>query len=81
MALLKYFKLKTSPKQSLPDPNRELSKKIPSSGISSANACLGKLLDGDEKSGSRSDSRGPYTILTPAQKFNIRKRAAEIGDT
>ena len=34
-------------KQSLPDPNGELSKKIPSSGISSANACLGKLLGGD----------------------------------
>ena len=61
-ALLKYFKLKTSHKQSLPNPNRELSKKIPSSGISSANACLDKLLDGDEKSSSKPDSRGPYTI-------------------
>ena len=81
MTLLKYFKLKTSPKQSLPNPNRELSKKIPSSGISFANACLGKLLDGDEKSGSRSDSRGPYTIFTPAQKFDIGKRAAKIGTT
>ena len=41
------FKLKTSGKQPLPDPNGELSAKIPSSGISSANACVGKLLDGD----------------------------------
>ena len=47
MALLKYFKLKTSRKQLLTDPNGELSAKIPSSGISSANTCVGKLLDGD----------------------------------
>ena len=47
MALLKYFKLKTSGKQPLPDPNGELSAKIPYSGISSANACVDKLLDGD----------------------------------
>ena len=44
MALLK---LKTSCKQLLPNPNGELSAKIPSSGISSANACVGKLLDSD----------------------------------
>ena len=49
MALLKYCKLKTSHKQLLPSPNGELSAKIPSSSISSANACVGKLqlLDGD----------------------------------
>ena len=43
MAFLKYFKLKISGKQPLLDPNGELSVKIPSSGISSANSCVGKL--------------------------------------
>ena len=82
MALLKYFKLKTSGKQPLPNPNGELSAKIPSSGISSANACVGKLLDGDGPRDERdSGLRGPYKILTPAQKFDIGKRAAEIGTT
>ena len=70
LLMVKYFKSKTAPKQALPDQNEELSKKIPSSGISSAHVCLGKLLDGDEKN-SRPYSRGPYTILTPAQKFSI----------
>ena len=43
---------------------------------------LGKLLDGngphDEQD---SGFRGPYKILTPAQKFDIGKRATEIGTT
>ena len=37
MALLQYFKLKKQ-KEHLPDPNGPLSQKIPSFGISSANA-------------------------------------------
>jgi len=45
MALLKYFKFKTTDKQPLPDPNGELGEKIPYSGISSANVYVGKLLD------------------------------------
>ena len=82
MALLKYYKLKTSGKQALPDLNGELSAKIPSSSISSANACVGKLLDGNGPRDKRdSGLRGPYKILTPAQKFDIGKRAAEIGTT
>ena len=44
MALLKYFQLKNQ-KQPLPDPNEALSVKIPYSAISSANACVGKLLN------------------------------------
>ena len=47
MVLLKYFKLKASHKQLLLNPNGELSVKIPSLGVSSANACEGKLLDDD----------------------------------
>jgi len=45
MELLKYFKFKTTGKQPLPNPNGELSEKIPSLGISSANVWVGKLLD------------------------------------
>ena len=80
-----YFQLKNR-KQLLPDPNGALSVKIPCSAITSANACVGKLLnatanslgDGDKRN---ANLRGPYTILTPAQKFEIGKRAAEVGST
>ena len=78
--ILQYFKLKRQ-KESLPsplpDPNGPLSQKIPSSGIVSANACVGKLpvLDSGSNEGS-STSRGPYAVLTPAQKYEIGKRAA-----
>ena len=41
------FKLKSTSKQPLPDPDGELSLKIPSLGISLANPCISKLLDGD----------------------------------
>ena len=85
MALLKYFQLMNQ-KQPLPDPNGALSVKIPSSVISSANACVGKLLNSTADSfgfgGKRNaKSRVPYTILMPAQKFEIGKRAAEVGST
>ena len=85
MALLQYFKLKKQ-KESLPsplpDPNGPLSQKISSSEIVSTNACVKKLpvLDSSSDEGS-STSRGPYAVLTPAHKFEIGKRAAEIGTT
>ena len=44
MALLKYFQLKNQ-KQPLLNPNGALSVKILCSAISSANACVGKLLN------------------------------------
>ena len=75
--LLKYFQLKTTHKQPLPDPNGELSLKISLSGISSANACIGKLLP----QFSDTCSRGPYANLSPAQKFEIGKQAVEIETT
>jgi len=53
MALLKYFKFKTTGKQPLPHPNGELSEKIPSSGISSANVWVGKLLDSTSDDGNK----------------------------
>ena len=40
-------------------------------------ALANKLLE----SGTASDTRGPYTILDPAQRFEIGKKAAEIGTT
>ena len=84
MALLRYFKLKRE-RQQLPDPNGPLSLKVPSSGISAANLCVSKLLDktsGDSNGEcSVTGARGPYTVFTPAQKYEIGKRAAEIGTT
>jgi len=63
MVLLKYFKFKTTGKQPLPDLNGgELSEKIPSSGISSANACVGKLLDLMSDDVNKQNSRVPYEI-------------------
>ena len=52
----------------------------------SKRACVGKLLnstadsfgDGDKLN---TNSRGPYTTLMPAQKFEIGKRATEVGST
>ena len=44
--VVKVFKLKPTSKQLLADPDGELRLKIPSSGISLANACKSKLLDG-----------------------------------
>jgi len=62
MVLLKYFKFKTTGKQPLPDPNGELSEKIPSLSISSANACVGKLLDSTSDDSNKQNSRGQYKI-------------------
>jgi len=63
MVLLKYFKFKTTGKQPLPDPNGELSEKIPSLGISSAcNACVGKLLDSTSDDCNKQNLRGSYKI-------------------
>ena len=61
MALQKYFQLKTTFKWPLPVPNGELSLSL---GISSANACIGKLLNLPPQSGDD---------LSPTQKFEIGK--------
>ena len=70
IALLKHFCEKTTRKQSLPNPNGELSSKIPLSEIFSANRCIGKLLNSTPWS-TDAHSRGPYTNLSPAQRFEI----------
>ena len=77
MALLQYFTLKKKAKLLLLNPNGPLSLRVPSSGILSANACVSKLLE----SGTASDTHGSYTILDPAQRFEIGRKAAEIGTT
>ena len=60
----------------LPDPNGPLCEKIPFSAVSLANT---KVTDVLEKR--TSSSRGPYLALTPAQKHQVGKRAAECGTT
>ena len=66
MALLKHLVVKTR-KQSLPDPNGELS---PSSGIF-ANTYVGKTGNRIKRLGlvTLIVARGPYANLSPAQKF------------
>ena len=84
MSILNYFKLKQKLKQKLlkpisdplPDPDSPLSKEggISCSSIGSANALVHDMM-------AAGCSRGPYLHLTPAQKFQIRKRASEYGVT
>ena len=58
----------------MPDPNGPLSMKIPSRAIELANAKVSKLTD-------KPRGHPPYSILTPAQRFKVGKRAAEHGVT
>ena len=87
--ILKYFHpVKKSHLDQLPDPHGPLNidGKVPSSAIASANIAVQAVLagasnksDATTDSSSGSNSRGPYLHLTPAQKFNIDKRASEHG--
>lgn len=75
MYILNYFKLKEKLKtidDQLRSPDGPLNKevRIPRTTIVSANASVRSAI----ASGS---SRGPYLHLTPAQKFQIGKRASE----
>ena len=91
MSILKYFHpVKKSCRDQLPDPHGPLNidGKVPSSAIASANIAVQAVLagasdksDATTDSSSGSNSRGPYLHLTPAQKFNIGKRASEHGVT
>ena len=78
MSILKYVRpLKQKP--DLPDPSGCLSEQIPSTAIASANVkVLEALKCGEEK---KKRPRGPYLSLTPSQKYEIGKRAAEHGVT
>ena len=78
MSILNYFR-PVKQKLDLPDPSGPLSK-LPSTAIASANVkVLAALEDGEEMK--KKVSRGPYLSLTPAQKYEIGKRAAEHGVT
>ena len=77
--ILKYFNLtsvtsSTSP--TLPDPDGPLSEKVPAKAIKLANA----ELEQQSKETPRG-RRSPYTILTPAQRYEVGKRASEHGVT
>ena len=74
--ILKYCKpVKSSSSSSdLPEPSGSLSKKVLSKAIELANAEIEKLKE--EPRG-----RGPYSFLTPSQRFEVGKRAAEHGVT
>ena len=59
----------------LPEPNGSLSKSVPTTAIELANAEVLKLKDK-----SPHDSRtGSYLMLTPVQRYEVGKRAAEHG--
>ena len=79
MALLKYFKPVNSKTldNTLPDPDSSLNEVVPSTAIAKANETVSKVLQQSSSSG----ERGPYLKLTPAQRYQIGKRAAEHGTT
>ena len=70
----------------LPDPNRTLSKTVPSSAINVANDEVSKAVEGVPGM-TTAKPRGTHSrpneclILTPAQQFEVGKRAAEHGVT
>ena len=61
----------------LPDPMGPLSVKIPFSTIATVNAKIVSAIERPAGAG----SRGPYSHLTPEQKYCIGKRLAEFGLT
>ena len=82
MSILSYLKvISKSPSDQkhsdLPDPTGPLSEKIPSSTIATVNAKVTSAVERPAGAG----SRGPYSHLTPEQKYRIGKRAAEFGVT
>ena len=77
MSILKYFHLSVEETdKKLPDPHGSLCKEVPSSSIEKANASVAPIIERQE-----SGKRGPYLILTPAQRYGIGRRAAEHGVT
>ena len=82
--IVKYFRPISNKKndppedKELPDPSQPLSKVIPSSSISRCNAEVSKVIK--EVKGS-AVTRNSYTKLTPAQRYEIGKKEAEMGVT
>ena len=81
MALLKYFKpvnLRTLDESlNLPDLDSSHREVIPSTAIAKANKIVSEVLEQSSSSGERE----PYLKLTPAQRYQIGKQAAEHGIT
>ena len=76
MSLLKYFHPVKSNDERLPSPTGPLNKLMPSSAIASINLSVKEEIKQTARS-----KRAPYLILTPAQRFQVGKRAAEHGVT
>ena len=81
-SILQYFKRASAKSNAtnsdqLPDPNGSLSSSVPPKAIELANAKVTKVKD-RRSGGTRS---GPYLIFSPAQRYEIGKRAAEHGVT
>ena len=80
MSILKYVKrypkeLSGNPSEEnfqLPDPRGPLCTTVPSSAIKAANEQVAEVLTAPA-------TRGPYFKLTPAQRLQVGKRAAEHG--
>ena len=89
MSILKYFKRVPSEPvkrkdEGLPEPTGPLSKSVPAKAIELANAQVQKVqLDKTRDSGlgGKNSRGGPYLMLTPAQRYEVGKRAAEHGVT
>ena len=87
MSILRYFKRvnKTGAKQAnddgLPEPNGPLSKSVPPPAIELANAKVSRQLKAKNEGCSRGSRSKPYLMLTPGQRYEIGKRAAEHGVT
>ena len=75
MSILKYFH-PTKEKLELLDPNGSLSGSMPSLASCIASEWQG---EGCTQKQMSTGSWGPYLTLTPAQKYQIGKRAAECG--
>ena len=78
MSILKYFHpLREKP--DLPDPSGPLRETVPPTAIVAANVKVNEALNEAELKKSASRARGTYSFLTPAQKYEVGKRAAEYG--
>jgi len=79
-SILKYFRPVRSSSslttQTLPDPAGPLSEKVPAKAIKLANTEVEQL-----EASPHGRHRSPYLILTPAQQYEVGKRASEHGIT
>ena len=89
MSILKYFQpVKKSETDNLssivsevqlPDPHGLLSSKVSSEAIAMANATIIETIMESKEAATTKKKRRPYLHLTPAQQFQVGKRAAECG--